>query len=85
MTDILAAQAKVRVPRPAERKLRPAEQEEPDDGEIDRIHEEGAAVAEHAWGPAGVNGGRNPYPPTSMRAEIWDYAFRNAYARSCGY
>lgn len=59
--------------------------DEPDDDEIEAIHEKAAADAIHAWGPAGINGYRNPYPAGSERAEIYAYAFRNSYARENGY
>jgi len=58
---------------------------EPEDDEIEAIHEAAALAAVHGWGPAGVNGRRNPYPEGSARAEIWDHAYRNAYARENGY
>lgn len=48
------------------------------DEEIERIHDEAEAAAESCWY---VGQGRNPYPEGSERAEIWSFAFRQAYAR----
>lgn len=58
---------------------------EPDDAEIEEIHEAAALAAVDGWGPAGVMSHGNPYPRGSERADIWDYAYRNAYARQNGY
>ena len=52
--------------------------DDPDDGEIERIHEEAAEAARSSW--LG-NVKPNPYPSDSERAEIWDFAFRNAWAQ----
>lgn len=55
---------------------------EPDDAEIERIHEEAEEAALHCWF---ITQARNPYPPTDPRAEIWSFAFRQAYANENGY
>lgn len=57
---------------------------EPGDDEIEAIHE-AAQAAVHGWGLSGVAGRGNPYPSGSARAEIYDYAYRNAYAQANGY
>lgn len=58
---------------------------EPDDGEIDAIHENAHEAAAQAWGPGGVISQSNPYDEKDPRHDIWAYAFRNSYASSNGY
>ncbi len=56
------------------------------DAEVDRIWEEAESAAIHAWGPLGSPScASNPYPKGSEQAEVWDHAFRSAYANQNGY
>jgi hypothetical protein len=59
--------------------------EELDDAEVEAIWEDAADAALHAWGPLGAPNCRpNPHPSGSTKADIWDGAFRDAYARENG-
>ena len=52
-----------------------------EDHEIDTIHE---AAREAAVGAMAFTSVCNPHPPEHPAHEIWDYAYRNAYARENG-
>jgi hypothetical protein len=57
-----------------------------DDSEIDAIWAEAEEAAIHAWGPLGSPTHRpNPYPKDSEQADVWDHAFRSAYANQNGH
>lgn len=51
------------------------------DEEIERIHEEAQEAAIHHY-PGRLT--FNPYPINSEAYDIWEYAFRNAYAQENG-
>lgn len=53
--------------------------DEPDEAEIERIHEEAAEKAAHHW-HASIPV-VNPYKGDPWREEIWRFAFRQAFAR----
>jgi hypothetical protein len=54
--------------------------------EVDAIWEDAKDAAINAWGPLGApNCRQNPHPLGTVKADVWDHAFRDAYARENGY
>lgn len=53
-----------------------------DDDEIEEIHEAAATAGQDDWfyGKTPC-----PYPVGSEQAEVWNFAYRNAYAQENGY
>lgn len=63
-----------------------AKERELTEEEIDQIWADAEDAATHAWGPLGAPICReNPHPDGSEASEVWDHAFRSAYARQNGY